>query len=321
MQFLTDTFGRKHDYLRISLTDKCNFRCFYCMPDGPVNCKSTSELMDLHEVYEIASCFVKLGVKKIRLTGGEPLIRKDAAEIIRLLGKLPVELAITTNGVLIDKFIDVFEEAGLKNVNVSLDSLSSKGFAAITGRDVFKKVMYNIRLLLYRGFHVKVNVVVTRDINDDEIYEFINWTLSKNVHVRFIEFMPFSDNRWEMKKVVTYPELIEKISSNFSIRKLTDDPHDTAKSYKVTGAQGTFAVISSVSEPFCQSCNRLRLLADGTLQNCLFSAKRTDLLSAFRDGLDIEPLIRNCVTGKALMQGGNKPGIYSNHGSMVRIGG
>lgn len=182
---LKDTYNRTHDYLRISLIDKCNLRCMYCNPvDLPKSFFEKMPRMTAEEIDQVVSVFVKLGVKKIRLTGGEPLVRKDVKEIIHRLSKYPVELAITTNGVFVHEQIDVFKEAGLKSVNVSLDSLSKKNYALITQRDKFDTVMRNIHLLLKNDFHVKVNVVVIKDVNDSEISDFINW--SRIHHWRFV---------------------------------------------------------------------------------------------------------------------------------------
>ena len=188
---LTDQFGRVHDYLRISLTERCNLRCFYCMPEDGIVLRPRSNFMTKTELLSIAKTYVGLGVKKIRLTGGEPLVRSDAKEIIEELGKLPIELAITSNGVLIDKFIDTFKTANLKAINISLDSLKEEKLNAITRRNYFKTIISNIKLLIRENFHVKINAVIIKGTNDDEINDFIEFTKDNNVHFRFIEFMPF----------------------------------------------------------------------------------------------------------------------------------
>ena len=305
---IIDKFGRIHDYLRISLTERCNLRCFYCMPEEGVKLKEKSQFMSSEELLDIAKIFVSLGVKKIRLTGGEPLIKKDAEYILRELGKLPIELAITTNAVIVDRFIDVMKEAGIKSVNVSLDSLKEERFNDISRRNYFTQIKENIDLLIDNDFHVKVNAVVIRGVNDDEIIDFIEWTRNTPVHVRFIEFMPFDGNKWNWDKKVSYKEIIETVSNHYSeneFTKIEDQPNDTSRNYKLIGAQGTYGIISSVTNPFCDTCNRIRLTADGKIKNCLFSNSETDLLKAYREGVPLIPKIREAIDSKEKKRGGN----------------
>ena len=198
---ISDSFGRIHDYLRISLTDNCNFRCFYCMPEEEYDFTPASRLMQTDEIVQLAKIFVEQGVKKIRLTGGEPLVRKDAASIISELGKLPVELVITTNGTRIAEMLPVLKEAGIKSINISLDTLQPEKFMLITRRDVFHQVRSNIELLLQEKITVKINMVVMKGMNDGEIKDFINWTKYNPIQVRFIEFMPFNGNKWTSNKM------------------------------------------------------------------------------------------------------------------------
>jgi cyclic pyranopterin phosphate synthase len=327
---LQDNFGRVHDYLRISLTDRCNFRCLYCLPaDEEMHHGSGSkERMTAEEIDRIAGIFVGLGVKKIRLTGGEPLIRKDAAEIIERIAKYPVRMAITTNGTRLHEFVDVFKKTGLKSVNVSLDSLNEKKFLQLTQRNEFVKVKSNIELLLGSGFHVKVNMVVMNGYNHTEVCDFVAWTKNENLHVRFIEFMPFPHNHWQPEKLITHKEILTDITNHFSeIEKLIDDKHDTTKKYRVKNHVGTFAVISTMSEPFCSGCNRLRLTADGKMRNCLFAKTETDLLTPLREGKDIEQLIRENLFKKHYMLGGNEEEQWglketvSDNRTMMGIGG
>ena len=197
---IVDTFGRVHDYLRISLTERCNLRCFYCMPEDGIQLRDKAEFMTTEELIFIAKKFVALGVKKIRLTGGEPLIRKDFADIIRQLGELPVELTITTNAVLVDKYIDDIKSAGVKSINVSLDSLKEERFNMISRRSYYTKIRENIDLLIKNDFHVKINIVLIKGTNDDEIIDFVNWTIREKIQIRFIEFMPFDGNNWNWEK-------------------------------------------------------------------------------------------------------------------------
>ncbi len=326
---LKDKFNRIHDYLRISITDKCNLRCSYCTPeDLPKGVFANAPRMNADEIDRIASVFVNSGVKKIRLTGGEPLVRKDAKEIIQLLAKYPIELAITTNGVYVHEFIETFKEAGLKSVNVSLDTLKKDKYFSITRRDEFNRVMDNINLLLSKDFHVKVNMVAIKNFNDDEILNFIEWTKDAPVHVRFIEFMPFTGNEWSKGKMFTHQQILDVISSKYHYIKLLNEKNDTAKKYFVPKHLGTFAVISTMSEPFCSGCNRMRLTSDGKMYNCLFAKQETDLLSALHQGKDIEPLIHACVQGKYEMLGGNnenenwgKQNTENRERSMIGLGG
>jgi cyclic pyranopterin phosphate synthase len=318
---LQDTFGRMHDYLRISLTDACNLRCLYCMPNEKVLVTPSEKMMRADEIEGIAKVFVKLGVKKIRLTGGEPLVRKDAPQIINLLSKLPVELTISTNGVLVNEYIDTFKRANIRSLNVSLDTLNADEFFAITKRGDFKKIIENIQLLLSNNFKVKVNMVVIRGVNEHAINDFIRWTKEFQLDVRFIEFMPFAGNEWLRDKVFSYEEMLNSISSEYKFEKLKDEPNDTAKKYRAIGHKGTFAFITTVTEPFCGSCNRLRLTADGKMKNCLFSQGETDILSAWRNSVDIEPLILSNLKSKKKELGGRFDFENIENRSMIKIGG
>lgn len=328
---LTDKEHRVHDYLRISLTERCNLRCTYCMPASGITLSPKSHIMTANEVYEIAKVFVANGVRKIRLTGGEPLVRKDATLILEKLATLPVSLAITTNAVSVDRFIKTFKACNIQSVNVSLDTLDAEKFKTITRRDYFKKVYKNILLLVAEGFRVKVNTVLIKGVNDQEIVDFIKLTKALPIVVRFIEFMPFDGNKWDIKKMVSHQEIIDTATGYFSsenIERLTDTKNDTSKNYKIKGFKGTFAGISSVTNPFCDSCNRLRVTANGQLKNCLFSSSETDLLTSLREGKPIAPIIQQVVRLKQKMRGGmdtleklKEPKLHSKNRSMVAIGG
>jgi cyclic pyranopterin phosphate synthase len=255
-------------------------------------------------------------------------VRKDAADIIRRLGKLGVRLTMTTNGTRLHQFADVLEEAGIQSLNISLDTLQKERFNLMTRRDQWQTVYDNIHMMMDRGFHVKVNAVVVRGLNDGEILDFIEWTKREPVHVRFIEFMPFTGNRWNDKKVVPWQEMLEIAASEYDILPLERDKHDTAKKYIVPGHKGTFAVISTMTAPFCGDCNRMRLTADGKMKNCLFSKAETDLLSAHRNGEDIVPLIYQSIRDKKKMLGGqfttdleHVDAAHIHNRSMITIGG
>ena len=330
-QLLQDDFGRFHNYLRISLTEHCNLRCTYCMPEEGILLTPKTHLMTADEILTIAQTFVDLGVTKIRLTGGEPLVRKDAKDIMLRLGKLGVHLTLTTNGILVPGFIATFHKAGIKTINISIDSLVKEKFNQITRRSYFETVFENIELLLTEGFMVKLNVVLIKDFNDNEIVDFVTLTKHKNIQIRFIEFMPFSGNQWDKSKLVSYSEILEMLKSNFEhheIERLTDAPNDTAKNYKIKSYQGGFAIISSVTNPFCSTCSRIRLTADGKLKNCLFSNSETSLLETLRSGQSILPLIKqNLLTKKAVRAGMDddlkfqNPELFSQNRSMIAIGG
>ncbi|TBX65592.1 GTP 3',8-cyclase MoaA [Flavobacterium silvisoli] len=328
---LKDALGREHNYLRISITEHCNLRCTYCMPEEGIALTPKPHLMTAEEIIYIAQIFVANGVSKIRLTGGEPLVRKDAKAIILQLGKLGVDLTITTNGILVPNFIETFQAAGIHTVNISIDSLVEKKFNAITRRNYFDTVMQNIDLLLLQGFRVKLNVVLMKNFNDNEIIDFIALTKDKSVQVRFIEFMPFTGNHWDKSKLVSYAEIMDTLQSAYAlseIERLTDAPNDTAKNFKIKSHLGSFAVISSVTNPFCSTCNRIRLTANGKLKNCLFSNSETALLDTLRAGESIIPLIQNNLLSKKAVRGGmdddlkfQNPELFSQNRSMIAIGG
>lgn len=301
---IIDGFNRAHDYLRISLTDNCNLRCFYCMPEEEYEFTPASKLMQSDEIESIAKIFVDNGVKKIRLTGGEPLVRKDAAEIILRLSKLGAKITLTTNATRLHDFVHVIKEAGIDSLNISLDTLNKERFMLMTKRDQYERVRSNIDLMIAEGIHVKVNMVAMKGLNDDEINDFIRWTKAAPIHVRFIEFMPFSGNRWNSDRVVTWQQIMEVATQEFDVLPLERAKHETAKKYIVPGHKGTFAVISTMSAPFCGDCNRMRLTADGKMKNCLFSQTETDLLTPFRNGEDILPLIHQSIRDKKQALGG-----------------
>lgn len=325
---LLDTFGRRHDYLRISLTPHCNLRCFYCMPNDDYDAPPAAALMQTDEIDAIVKVFVKLGVKKIRLTGGEPLVRNDAGKVIEALSKYDVQLAISTNGIRLNEFLPSLQAAGIRSLNVSLDTLDAKKFEMITKRKQFERVWDNIQLLLANNLHVKLNVVVMKGINDSEINDFIALTKDLPLHVRFIEFMPFDSNNWKSDKVFGWQQILHTAAAVFDFYPLQPQANDTAKSYQVYNHAGTFAVISTMTAPFCSTCNRMRLTADGKMKNCLFSKTEVDILSALRNSDDIESLIRQCILDKAEATGGQFQGLVDNidatqihNRSMISIGG
>ena len=328
---LKDSFGRQHTYLRVSLTELCNLRCTYCMPAEGIQLSPKSHIMNFDEVYAIAKTFVDNGVTKIRLTGGEPLVRKDVGVILKKLATLPVELSITTNAVTVDRFIDVFKSCRIQSINVSLDSLDAEKFKEITRRNDFIKVYKNTMLLIDEGFNVKLNAVLIKGFNDNEIIDFVELTKSLPVSVRFIEFMPFDGNKWDKEKMVSYAEVMTHVNNSYTLNdviRLQDAPNDTSKNYQIKGYKGSFAIISSVTNPFCDSCNRIRLTANGRLKNCLFSSAESDLLTPLREGKNIEPIIQKAIQAKLKVRGGmdtlkklEEPKLHSQNRSMITIGG
>lgn len=277
------------------------------MPEEGIALSEKETVLTHEEIIVLAKEFVALGVNKIRLTGGEPLIKKNIEKIIRELTALPISLGITTNGILLDKYIDLFKECGVKDINISLDTLDKDKFELMTRRDYYDRVMSNIYQCILAGFNVKINAVLIKGTNDNEIVDFIEFTKDKNVSFRFIEFMPFDGNKWDTSKVVSLNDVLEKVNGHYAesdIIKLEDKKHDTTKNYRIKGYKGSFGVISTVSNPFCDSCNRIRLTANGRIKNCLFSETETNLLTPLRAGENIVPHILAAVYPKKKSRGG-----------------
>ncbi|TVR38083.1 MAG: GTP 3',8-cyclase MoaA [Cryomorphaceae bacterium] len=325
---LTDSLGRKHNYLRISLTDRCNLRCLYCMPHNDMQFMPPARLMSADEIQRFAEIFVELGVRKIRLTGGEPLMRRDAGTIVENLSSLKVKLAITTNGYFLHRYFDTFEKVGLNSINLSLDTLRKDRFEVMSQRKGFDRTWQNIEEAIRRGFYVKLNMVVMKNRNEDEINDFVELTRHMPIHVRFIEFMPFAENRWDISQTVSYASILKRIEQSHSYARIADAANDTARNFRVQGSPGTFAVISSVTNPFCDTCNRIRLTADGKIKNCLFAQHETDLLTVLRNGGDVERLIKENIAAKHAARGGlpefsaeQAPELFSKNRSMISIGG
>ncbi|XP_059838786.1 molybdenum cofactor biosynthesis protein 1 isoform X5 [Hypanus sabinus] len=300
--FLTDRFGRQHNYLRISLTEKCNLRCQYCMPEDGVKLTPRSQLLTTEEIITLAQLFVSEGVDKIRLTGGEPLIRPDVVEIVGRLRQLEnlKTLAVTTNGINLTKLLPRLKEAGLNLLNISLDTLVPAKFEFIARRKGFHKVIEGINKAIDLGYNpVKVNCVVMRGLNDDELLDFVDLTATKPLDVRFIEYMPFDGNKWNFKKMVSYQEMLSTIKQKWpELQKLPLEDSGTAKAYKVPDFQGQIGFITSMSEHFCGSCNRLRLTADGSLKVCLFGNTEVSLRDVLRSGATEAEMLE--IVGAAL---------------------
>ena len=326
-QILTDKFGRVHDYLRISLTDQCNLRCSYCMPVNPVFMPK-DRLMSASEIELLASTFVQLGIKKIRLTGGEPLFRKDFDDILKRLARLNVPINITTNGYYLNEHINLIKK-NIHSVNISLDTLKPEKFRLITQRNAFERTLENIDLALSHNIRTKINVVLVKNINDEEIPDFIRLTLRYPVEVRFIEFMPFKGNKWQLEQTFSRNEILDRIRNSFIIEPLIGEKHQTSEDFRVIHAHGTFGIISTVTKPFCDSCNRIRITADGKLKNCLFGLDEFDLRPYLKDAVALEQIIRKGILQKHRQYGGHPPMnipkaekyTYADNRTMTAIGG
>uniref|UniRef100_A0A8D8QW41 Molybdenum cofactor biosynthesis protein 1 n=1 Tax=Cacopsylla melanoneura TaxID=428564 RepID=A0A8D8QW41_9HEMI len=292
---LVDLFGRQHTYLRISLTEKCNLRCQYCMPKDGVKLTEKSRLLSTDEVLHLAKLFVDQGITKIRLTGGEPTIHKDLLLIVQELRKIKGlnTIGITTNGLALTKQLVALQKAGLDSVNISLDTLKPERYEFITRRKGWSRVLAGIDLAVQLGYdNLKVNVVVMKNFNDDEILDFVNLTRDRPIDVRFIEYMPFSGNEWNNTKIMPFNEMLTKIKQTYpNLSTLENAPNDTSKAYKVPEFSGRLGFITSMTEHFCGSCNRLRLMADGSLKVCLFGNTEISLRDALREGCSEEDLV------------------------------
>ncbi|XP_016300171.1 molybdenum cofactor biosynthesis protein 1-like isoform X1 [Sinocyclocheilus anshuiensis] len=300
--FLMDSFGRRHNYLRISLTEKCNLRCQYCMPQEGVTLTPRSQLLTAEELLMLARLFVREGVNKIRLTGGEPLIRPDVLPIIAELRKLEglQTIAVTTNGMNLTRLLPSLKKAGVDLLNISLDTLVPAKFEFIARRKGFHKVMEGIEKAIEMGYNpVKVNCVVMRGLNEDELIDFVSLTERKPFDVRFIEYMPFDGNRWNFKMMVSYQEMLDFIKQKWpNLVPVPGEETDTAKAFRVPGFRGQLGFITSMSDNFCGSCNRLRITADGNLKVCLFGNSEVSLRDFLRSGATEEELLH--IIGAAI---------------------
>lgn len=304
---LIDSFGRLHNNLRISVTDRCNIRCFYCMPAENVVFMDKQELLTFEEIERFVRIAVPLGINKLRLTGGEPLVRRDLEKLVAKLAAIPQieDIGLTTNGILLAEQAEGLYAAGLRRINVSLDALNPTTFKQFTRRDGFENVIAGIKAAQRVGFDpVKVNAVSVRGLTETEIVPFGEFARATGVEIRFIEYMPLdADNAWERDKVLFAHEIIEQLSS--AIMPLIPighhDPSTPATDFVFADGVGRIGFISSISQPFCMNCNRIRITADGKLRNCLFSLEETDIRTLLRsDASDsaIQEAIRTNVAAK-----------------------
>jgi cyclic pyranopterin phosphate synthase len=307
---LIDSFGRIHNNLRISVTDRCNIRCFYCMPAEDVQFMEKSELLTFEEIERFVRVAVRLGIDKLRLTGGEPLVRRDLHKLVAKLASISgvKDIGLTTNGILLADQAKLLYEAGLRRINVSLDALTPEKFKKFTRKEGFEQVIQGIQSAQRAGFDpVKINAVSVRGLTEEEIVPFGHFARETGVEVRFIEYMPLdADNAWERNKVLFAHEIIEALSSSIMPLKPVETQHfdghgGPATDYVFEDGLGRIGFIASVSQPFCMSCNRIRLTADGKLRNCLFSLDETDVRSLLRGAAsdrEIEDAVRSSVAAK-----------------------
>lgn len=327
MNTLVDRFGRKHTYLRISVTDKCNLRCFYCMPIEGIVWKRRDELLDFDEIKRVAEIFVKHGIEKIRLTGGEPLMRRDLPVLVKMLSGIKglKTIAMTTNATLLADNAQLLRDAGISQLNISIDSLKKERFQSLTGRDEIDRVLAGIDAARRAGFDsIKLNVVAIAGVNEDEILDFVELVKNTKMNVRFIEFMPFRDNNWQVDRVLTYAEMLATIRERFDLTPIETEPSAVARDFSIKGYTGTVSFITSMSESFCSTCNRIRLTADGSVKSCLFFPAEVNLRDKIRAGAtdaEIEEMIMYSLLQKPEAHPPAEEIAAELNRSMIEIGG
>jgi len=324
--FLTDTFQRQHDYLRISITEKCNLRCLYCMPEEGVPQSPPPDLLTSPEIFLLSSTFVSQGVTKIRLTGGEPTVRRDILPLMHQIGSLRSkglrELCLTTNGISLHRKLDSMVEAGLTGVNLSLDTLDPWQFQIMTRRKGFEAVMKSIESILEMnklgaGIKLKINCVVMRGMNDQEIIPFVELGREQDLEVRFIEYMPFDGNKWSEGKMLPYQEMLDIIRAKYpSLRKVQDHKNDTSKTYEIPGFVGRMGFITSMTHNFCGTCNRLRITSDGNLKVCLFGNDEVSLRDILRKSNSGRPIDEQALEALKNIELGRQQGMVSAAGPL-----
>jgi len=331
MEPLVDSYGRRIKNMRISITDKCNFRCTYCMPAEGLPWLKKAEILTYEEITRISRIAVSIGIEQIRLTGGEPLVRRDVPDLVRQLRQIEGlhSLSLTTNGVLLKQQARALAEAGLTRINVSLDSLDREKFCQLTRRDQFNQVLEGLEELEnYPSIHpIKINAVAMRDFSETEVLDFARLARRKAYVMRWIEFMPLdADQIWRKEDILTGSEIKAIIETVYGplVPITTGDPSETARRYTFSDGIGEVGFINPVSEPFCSTCDRIRLTADGQLRTCLFATEETDLRSVIRSGAadeEIAQVLRQAVWHKELKHYiGDKRFKRANR-SMSRIGG
>ncbi len=325
---LTDRFGRRHTYLRISVTERCNLRCHYCMPAEGVELSPRSHILTFEEIERLTRLFAQLGVRQVRLTGGEPLVRKDVDKLVGLISAIEGihSVTMTTNGILLERKLQALRDAGLTGMNISLDTLLENRFVEITRRPGIDRVLSAIDAALGAGYApLKINCVVMKGVNDDEVVSFAEMTRNRPLVVRFIEYMPFSGNGWNDRFFVPWCETRSYIEERLgALVPLAETPHATAREFRAPGFQGSIGFISSMSDHFCDSCNRLRITADGNLKVCLFGKREVSLRDMIREGRsdeDIEVVIAEAVQRKEAQHAGVYNLVDDENRPMILIGG
>lgn len=293
---LVDSFGRTHDDLRLSVTDRCNLRCAYCMPADPVWFPRDT-LLSYEELARVAAILVGAGVRKLRITGGEPLVRRDLDRLVRLLAAIDgvEDLSLTTNALLLDRQAPALAAAGLRRINVSLDTLDAERYLALTRRDALDRALAGIAAAARAGLApIKVNTVLIRGVNDDEVESLVARSRDEGWELRFIEYMPLdNEGRWQSDRVVTGEELRRRIGARWPLEAdVAADPHAPARRWRFADGIGSIGFIDSISRPFCAECSRLRLTADGQFRVCLYDGAETDLKSLLRAGADDATLLQ-----------------------------
>ncbi len=326
---LHDAHGRRISDLRVSVTDRCNFRCQYCMPAEGLAWLERSAILSFEEIQRVVRLMASMGVTDLRLTGGEPLVRRDFPRLVAMLSTVPGldDLSVTTNGYLLERDAAALVEAGVRRVNVSIDSLQRDRFFQMTRRDSLPQVLRGLEALAaHPEVHpIKVNAVAMRDFTEEEAVPFAEFARSTAFQVRFIEFMPLdADRSWRPEAVLTGEELRRIIHAVHPLEEVPREPSATARVFRFADGAGEIGFINPVSEPFCDDCNRIRLTAEGTLRTCLFSQHETDLRGPLRDGAtddEIEALVRDAVWRKELKHRVNEPGFRPPPRTMSAIGG
>ncbi len=325
---LVDREKRHLNYLRISITDRCNLRCLYCVPDGRIPKLGHEEILSYEEILRIVGIGIRLGIRKVRITGGEPLVRKGAIDLLGRLTRIREleDVSLTTNGVLLAANAQRIFDAGIRRVNISLDSLDRKKYAQITGNDQFNRVWAGIEQARKIGFNpIKINVVAMRGINEDEIIDFGRLSLDHPYHIRFIEYMPIGNSRTSSRNQVLTPEIQEKIATIGELVPVGNGQNDgPARRYQIAGAMGEVGFISALSHHFCSHCNRLRLTADGKLRACLLSDHHESLKDVLRNSGSDEQLaeiFRTAVRHKAAKHQLCLNGVATVKDQMQGIGG
>ncbi|MCM3661920.1 GTP 3',8-cyclase MoaA [Georgenia satyanarayanai] len=328
---LVDRFGRVHTDLRISLTDKCSLRCTYCMPAEGVPWLHRDSILTTDELVRVAEVAAALGIATVRLTGGEPLLRKDVVDVVARLAQVagaegPLELSMTTNGLLLPKLAQDLADAGLQRVNISLDTLQADRFHELTRRNRFTDVLDGIEAARDAGLApIKINTVAMRDVNEDEIVDLARFAVERGLELRFIEQMPLDAGHiWSRVKMVTGEEILDRLATEFTLTPLPGRASAPAERFLLDDGPTSVGVIRSVTKPFCGTCDRVRITADGQLRNCLFSREESDLLTPLRGGGtddDLARVLHRCITGKLPGHGINDPGFLQPDRPMSAIGG